>query len=147
MISPDSIEELLNGIQKDKSKFKGVLDKLLKFAVSTFNSVEELTEELNDLNDIYQTYIDDIDMQYWIKISDGKMEYSQGIREDASVRSWFTSDLIFDILKGKILGSEAYMKGEIKAHGGLTHGLRYIKLYRLFFKYIQAKYDIKGFPG
>ncbi len=145
MISPDELEKIFCGLEKDKSKFKFALDKLLQFAIATYNSVEELQEELMDINDIYQTFIDDIDMQYWIKISDGKIEYKQGIHENASVRAWFTSDIIFNILKGEIIGSEAYMKGQIKAHGGLSHGLRYVKLYRLFFRYIREKYKVKDF--
>ena len=41
------------------------------------------------------------------------------------------------------MGTEAYMKGVIKAQGSLTQGLRYIKLYRLFFCYLKEKFKLK----
>ena len=147
MFTPDKLENLLCELEEDKETFKLTLDKVLRFAIATYNSVEELKEELVDIDDIYQAYIEEIDMQYWIKISEGKMEYQQGINENASVSAWFTCKLITDILKGDICGSEAYMKGIIRAKGSLSKGLRYIKLYRTFFRYIVAKYKINGFPG
>ena len=147
MFTPDKLENILCELEEDKEKFKVILDKVLKFAVATFNSVEELQEELIDIEDIYQAFIDEIDMQYWIKVSDEKMEYHQGVNESASVRAWFTCNLIINILKGEAVGSEAYMKGVIKAHGSLSQGLRYIKLYRAFFRYINAKYKLHGYPG
>jgi len=147
MIFSDKLEKILSELEKDNSKFKFILDKVLKFAVNLFNTVKDLQEELEDLDEIYQAYIEDADMQYWIKVSEGKMEYHQGINKEASIHAWFTRKLIIGILKGEIMGSEAYMKGLIKAEGSLSKGLRYIKLYRLFFKYIHAKFEINGFPG
>jgi len=55
--------------------------------------------------------------------------------------------LIIDILKGNVMGTEAYMKGVIEAHGSLTQGLRYIKLYRLLFCYFKEKFKLEGYPG
>ena len=147
MFSPEKLEKILNDLESDKSKFKLVLDKILRFAIETYNSVEELQEELVDIDDTYQAYVDDTDMQYWIKVSDGKIEYQQGVIENTSVQAWLSSDIIIDILKGKAIGSELFMKGVIRAKGSLSNGLRYINLYRQFFKYINEKYKIKGFPG
>ena len=77
MFTPDKLENLLCELEEDKETFKLTLDKVLRFAIATYNSVEELKEELVDIDDIYQAYIEEIDMQYWIKISEGKMEYQQ----------------------------------------------------------------------
>jgi putative sterol carrier protein len=48
----------------------------------------------------------------------------------------FTKSLIIKILKGEESGVDDFMKGKINVEGDLSQGLRYIKLFRLFFKYL-----------
>ena len=105
--------------------------------VKVFNSTEELQEELVGFDDIYQTYITDIDFNYWLKVANGKIEYEKGVNPDAPFKMNYTKDMIIKILKREISGTDAFMRGEINVEGSLTQGLRYIKLFRTFFKYLQ----------
>ncbi len=142
-----NLETILSELGNDKKKFKIVLDKFIKYSIDTINNNEELREELDDIDNTYQTYIDDMNIQFWIKVKNGKIEFEYGVYKNPSVEVWLTKGQIINIIKGDISGSDAYIKGKIKARGSLTLGLRYIKLYRMFFKYINEKYDLNGFPG
>lgn len=139
MANHDPINSLLEILEKDASQFVRVLDRIIKTGVKIFNSTEELQEELLGFDDIYQTYITDMDFNYWLKITNGKIEYKRGVNPDAPFKMNFTKDMIVKILKREISGTHAFMRGEINVEGSLTQGLRYIKLFRTFFKYVQNR--------
>lgn len=139
MANHDPINSLLDILEKDASQFIRVLDRIIKTGVKIFNSTEELQEELLGFDDIYQTYITDMDFNYWLKVTNGKIEYKRGVNPDAPFKMNFTKDMIVKILKREISGTHAFMRGEINVEGSLTQGLRYIKLFRTFFKYVQNR--------
>lgn len=139
MANHDPINSLLDILEKDASQFVRVLDRIIKMGVKIFNSTEELQEELLGFDDIYQTYITDMDFNYWLKVTNGKIEYKRGVNPDAPFKMNYTKDMIVKILKREISGTDAFMRGEINVEGSLTQGLRYIKLFRTFFKYVQNK--------
>jgi len=139
MATHDPINSLLDILEKDASQFVRVLDRIIKMGVKTFNSTEELQEELLGFDDIYQTYITDMDFNYWLKVTNGKIEYKRGVNPDAPFKMNYTKDMIVKILKREISGTDAFMRGEINVEGSLTQGLRYIKLFRTFFKYVQNR--------
>ncbi len=139
MANHDPINSLLDILEKDASQFVRVLDRIIKMGVKTFNSTEELQEELLGFDDIYQTYITDMDFNYWLKVTNGKIEYKRGVNPDAPFKMNYTKDMIVKILKREISGTDAFMRGEINVEGSLTQGLRYIKLFRTFFKYVQNR--------
>ncbi|MFW9781828.1 MAG: SCP2 sterol-binding domain-containing protein [Candidatus Heimdallarchaeota archaeon] len=123
-------------LNNNNEEFITALDRVIRFAVNIIKNTEELREEIIDYNDIYQIFITDINYSFWIKISHGTVLYKKGINREASFRVKYTKDLLIKILKREMLGSEAYMKGKIKADGDLTQGLRFIKIFRLFIKYV-----------
>lgn len=139
MANHDPINSLLDILEKDASQFVRVLDRIIKMGVKIFNSTEELQEELVGFDDIYQTYITDMDFNYWLKVTNGKIEYKRGVNPDAPFKMNYTKDMIVKILKREISGTDAFMRGEINVEGSLTQGLRYIKLFRTFFKYVQNR--------
>lgn len=123
-------------LNNNNEEFITALERVIRFAVNIIKNTEELREEIIDYNDIYQIFITDINYSFWIKISHGTVLYKKGINREASFRVKYTKDLLIKILKREMLGSEAYMKGKIKADGDLTQGLRFIKIFRLFIKYV-----------
>ncbi|MFX1493141.1 MAG: SCP2 sterol-binding domain-containing protein [Promethearchaeota archaeon] len=144
MANHDPINSLLDILEKDASQFTKVLDRIIKIGVKIFNSTEELQEELVGFDDIYQTYITDIDFNYWLKVTNGKIEYKKGVNPDAPFKMNYTKDMIVKILKREISGTDAFMRGEINIEGSLTQGLRYIKLFRTFFKYVQKRNNVNS---
>lgn len=136
MLDNDAINSLLNGLEGTNKEFIKILERIIKIGVNVINNTEELKEELLGLDDIYQTCIKDVNFKYWLEVSNGRLDYSEGINPKAKFKMIFTKSLIIKILKGEESGVDEFMKGKINVEGDLSQGLRYIKLFRLFFKYL-----------
>ena len=139
MVGQNPINSILRNLDKESPKFEYVLDKIIKAVVKIMNNTEELKEELVGFDDIYQTYVLDADFNYWLEVSDGRVRYEKGVNPQALFTIEFTKDLIIKILREEISGTEAFMKGKIKVEGSLSQGLRYIKLFRIFEKYLRKR--------
>ena len=139
MAGQNPINSILRNLDKDSPKFEYVLDKIIKAVVKIMNNTEELKEELVGFDDIYQTNVVDANFNYWLEVSDGKLSYEKGINPKALFKIIFNKDLIIQILRNEISGTDAFMKGKINIEGSLSQGLRYIKLFRIFVKYLRKK--------
>ena len=127
----------------ESPKFANILEKIIKAVVKIMNNTEELKEELIGFDDIYQTYVLDTDFNYWLEVSDGSLHYEKGVNQKALFSISFNKDILIQILKNKVSGTDAFMKGKINVEGSLSQGLRYIKLFRIFVKYLLKKNGIK----
>jgi len=136
MLNSKSYSSVIHYLENHDEEFIATLDKIIKFAVNKFKITEELREEIIEYDDIYQIIITDIDFNFWLNISNGSIIYKKGINRSASFRIRYTKDILVKILKREMYGTDAYMKGIIKVDGDLSQGLRFIKLFRLFIKYL-----------
>lgn len=136
MLDSKSFNSVISDLEDKNQEFITNLGKIINLGINIVMNTEELLEEINDYNYIYQIFITDINFNFWIKVSKGSIIYKKGVNRDASFRVKFTKDIIIKVLKREMRGTEAYMKGIIKVDGDLTQGLRFIKLLRLILKYI-----------
>ncbi|MFW9829625.1 MAG: SCP2 sterol-binding domain-containing protein [Candidatus Thorarchaeota archaeon] len=136
MLDSKSFNSVLVDLGNQDEEFKVALDQIIKFIVLKFNNTEELQEEIADYDSIYQIIIKDINFNFWLKISHGSIIYKKGINKDAAFKVKYTKDILIKILKRELYGTDAYMKALIQVDGNLSDGLRYIKLFRLFMKYL-----------
>ncbi len=143
MLDSKQFNSVLNNLETYDEEFVEVLDKIIKLGVSVARNTEELREEIMDYDDVYQIYITDLNFNFWLKISKGSIVYKKGINRSASFRVKYTKDLIIKILKRETSGTDAFMKGLIKVDGDLAEGIRFTKLFRLFFKYITQSFKKK----
>lgn len=139
MAGQNPINSILRNLDKDSPKFEYVLDKIIKAVVKIMNNTEELKEELLGFDDIYQTNVVDANFNYWLEVSDGKLTYEKGVNPKALFKINIDKDIIIQILRNKVSGTDAFMKGKINIEGSLSQGLRYIKLFRIFVKYLKKK--------
>ncbi|GAG94235.1 unnamed protein product [marine sediment metagenome] len=139
MAAQNPINSILRDLDKDSPKFDYVLDKIIKAVVKIMNNTEELKEELIGFDDIYQTNVIDANFDYWLEVSDGKLSYKKGTNPKALFKIIINKDIIIQILKNEVSGTDAFMKGKINIEGSLSQGLRYIKLFRIFVKYLRKK--------
>ncbi len=139
MAGQNPINSILRNLDKDSPKFEYVLDKIIKAVVKIMNNTEELIEELIGFDDIYQTNVVDANFNYWLEVSDGKLTYKKGVNPKALFKINIDKDIIIQILRNKVSGTDAFMKGKINIEGSLSQGLRYIKLFRIFVKYLKKK--------
>ena len=143
MNAQNPISSILEHLNIESPKFANVLDKIIKAVVKIMNNTEELKEELTGFDDIYQTYVLDAEFNYLLEVSDGKLQYEKGVNPKALFAITFNKDILIQILKNKLSGTDAFMKGKINVEGSLSQGLRYIKLFRIFVKYLLKKNGFK----
>ncbi len=136
MLNSKSFNSVLNNIEKHDGELIVVLDKLINFAVDKFINTEDLREEIEDYNYIYQIIITDLNFNFWLKVSNGSIIYKKGINRSASFTVKYTKEILIKILKREMYGTDAFMKGLIKVDGDLSQGLRFIKLFRMFLVYL-----------
>ena len=139
MSDHNPIISILENLESNGVKFEYALDKIITGVVKIMNNTEELKEELIGYDDIYQTYVNDADFNYWLEVSNGRLSYEKGVNPQALFKINLTKDLIIKILRKEISGTEVFMKGKIKVEGSLSQGLRYIKLFRIFEKYSRKR--------
>jgi putative sterol carrier protein len=139
MNAQNPISSILESLDGDSSKFASVLDKIIKAVVKIMNKTDELSEELVGFDDVYQTYVLDSGFNYWLEVSDGVLHYEKGVNPKALFAIKLNTDIITRILKNEISGTDAFMKGKITIEGSLSQGFRYIKLFKIFMKYLQKK--------
>ncbi len=139
------IISVLNNIETYDEEFVEVLDRLIKLGVSVARTTEELFHEIMeyDYDDVYQIYITDLNFNFWLKITKNSIIYKKGINRKANYRIRYTKDLVVKILKREMSGTDAFMKGLIKIDGDLADGIRFTKLFRLFFKYVDQNLNKK----
>ncbi|MFW9989991.1 MAG: SCP2 sterol-binding domain-containing protein [Candidatus Odinarchaeota archaeon] len=140
MLNSKGFSSVIHDLENYNEDFIAVFDKIIKFFVNIFKIAEELQEEIVDYEDLFQIIVSDLNFNFWLSISNGSIIYKKGINRNASLRIIFTKDILVKILKREISGTDAFMKGLIKADGDLSQGLRFIKLFRLFFKYLNNGY-------
>ncbi|MHA1439447.1 MAG: SCP2 sterol-binding domain-containing protein [Promethearchaeota archaeon] len=131
----DKINQL-GRIFDDDEKFKISYDKIIKLAIKTILNTKEIREELMDVEEVFQTCLIDINFNYWLKISDNKIQYMQGLHKNPAIIIKMKKKTIVKIIKGELIGAEAYMKGLIRVDGNITKGLKYIKIYRTLLEYL-----------
>ncbi len=140
MLNSKGFSSVIHDLENYNEEFIAVFDKIIKFFVKIFKIAEELQEEIVEYDDLFQIIVSDINFNFWLSISNGSIVYKKGINRNASLRIIFTKDLLVRILKREISGTDAFMKGLIKADGDLSQGLRFTKLFRLFLKYLNNGY-------
>ncbi|MFX0080526.1 MAG: SCP2 sterol-binding domain-containing protein [Candidatus Hodarchaeota archaeon] len=123
-------------LENNTEEFITTLERIIRLGVSIIKNTDELREEIIDYDDIYQISIMDINYHFWFKVSNGTILYKKGINRGATFRVKYKKDIFIKILKREMQGTDAYMKGKIQVDGDLTQGLRFIKLFRMFVKYI-----------
>ncbi|TFF87492.1 MAG: SCP2 sterol-binding domain-containing protein [Promethearchaeota archaeon] len=139
MMNKNTFNSVLKGVLEDNEKFASVIDRIIKAGVKLINSTEELKEELIGFEGIYQTYIEDANLNYWFKVSENQLEYQTGEHPEAPFKCYFKKQLFLKIMMRELSGTEEFLKGRLRVDGDLSQGLKYVKFHRLFFQYIQAK--------
>ncbi len=137
MLSTKSLNVILDKLINSDQEVIDILDRFIRLGIILIHATEELREEIVDFDELYQFYFSDINFNFWIKVSNGKITYKKGYNENNSIRIYFTRDLILKIFKEEIGGTEAYMKGLLKIHGNLSHAFKIKKFLRELIEYLK----------
>ncbi|MFX1365064.1 MAG: SCP2 sterol-binding domain-containing protein [Promethearchaeota archaeon] len=136
MLNSKGFSSVIHDLDNQDEEFIAIFDKIIRFVVNKIKNTEELREEIEEYTDLFQFIITDINFNFCLNISHGSVIYKKGINRSASFQIKLNKDILVKILKREISGADAFMRGLIKVDGDLSQGLRFIKLIRLFLKYM-----------
>jgi len=137
LLSTKSLNVILDKLINSDQEVIDILDRFIRLGIILIHATEELREEIVDFDELYQFHFSDINFNFWIKVSNGKITYKKGYNENNSIRIYFTRDLILKIFKEEIGGTEAYMKGLLKINGNLSHAFKIKKFLRHLIEYLK----------
>jgi len=126
MISSKQIKQLINTVSDaSPEESKRLISQYFQKLADVMGSVDEIQEDLQDYDDIYQITIEDIDLNGWFHMKEGTITYQEGYTEKYDLQFRMSKDLLLQIIKLKTRPFDAYMKGKIKVKGKITYTIRF----------------------
>ncbi len=118
----------------DKGAGSATPDDVLKMyafikAVAAEN--EDLKEELEDMDITVQQVITDVGKKYWLKASEGKLEYGEGEVDNPSFTFTCIMEVGAGMLAGEVDATSAYMAGDITVEGNLQDAMAFQEILEL----------------
>lgn len=126
---------------KNAEEFKKILFRFMRLIINLIQNTEELYSELEGRNFVYQLYIKNYDISFWISHKDGKLNLGEGTYPNPDLKVKMDKEIFKKILEEKIKGRVAYMKGLIKAEGDLTKGMIFINTFEHLFDFLRNRYQ------
>ncbi len=142
----NTINSILNLLEKDDEQFLSVLDRFIKFNIMIADNSEEIREELSLLNKIYQFVIYEGDktlLSFWIERNNDKILYQQGINPKAQVHFKLSKTTLIKAIKREINLSDYFMKGLIEIDGDIYEIIKLRNILRDLYAHVLKKYPIK----
>ena len=110
---------------------KQAIVNLYEFIKQVSKENEDLAEELADMNITVQTVITDKDLKFWIKVSNGELEYGEGEVDNPSFTFSATMAVAAGMLSGEVDATSAYMAGDITVEGNLQDAMAFQEIIEL----------------
>ena len=105
--------------------------KVFEFFKAVSKENEDLAEELEDMDIVVQMVINDKDMKFWIKASEGNIEYGDGDVDNPSFTFSATMAVGAGMLFGEVDATSAYMAGDITVEGNLQDAMAFQEIIEL----------------
>lgn len=83
---------------------------------------------IKDIQKVFQVKLSDVDFNFWVDVSNGKIEYDFKIHPDPNVVILMTKKVLTDFILEKIDPAIAYMAGKINIIGSVSDALLLGKL-------------------
>ncbi len=132
-----TFNSIIDELETEETEIVATFTRFLEFSINFIQSTQELREEILDFDNIYQFYVNDINFELWIKISNGSIIYKKGINNNSDLRIFLTKNLLLRLIKQDITITDAYMKGLLKIQGDISQVVKFRNLVRFYSKYVK----------
>ncbi|TXT65771.1 MAG: hypothetical protein BAJALOKI3v1_70073 [Promethearchaeota archaeon] len=95
------------------------------------DEMEDLKEELEDMDIAVQMILTDADKKFWVKASEGNLEYGEGDVDNPSFTFSATKEVGLGMLFGEVDATSAYMAGDITVEGNLQDAMAFQEIIEL----------------
>jgi ubiquinone biosynthesis protein UbiJ len=132
-----TFNSIIDELETEETEIVATFTRFLEFSINFIQSTQELREEILDFDNIYQFYVNDINFELWIEISNGSIIYKKGININSDLRIFLTKNLLLRLIKQDITITDAYMKGLLKMQGDISQVVKFRNLVRFYSKYVK----------
>jgi putative sterol carrier protein len=119
----------------------GVTMKIFELFKQIGKENEDLAEELEDMDIAVQMIVTDADAKYWMKASEGNLEYGEGEVDSPSFTFSATKEVGLGMLFGEVDATSAYMAGDITVEGNLQDAMAFQEIIELAIEAIEDMTD------
>ncbi|GAB4318485.1 MAG: hypothetical protein Kow0069_21640 [Promethearchaeota archaeon] len=112
----------------------------LGLIIEIANESEDIQEEVEGWDRTFQFKIEG-GPSLWLKISDGKFESGEGVKDDADVTLEMNADVAAGIFSGEVDATSAYMGGDLKVLGPLPDAVKFRTLIEMVREEIEDLVD------
>jgi putative sterol carrier protein len=113
------------------SASKESMGKVFDFIKAVSQENEDLKEELEDMDIKVQMVVTDEDIKYWLKASEGLIDYGEGEIDNPSFTFSATKEVAGGMLIGEVDATSAYMAGDITVEGNLQDAMAFQEILEL----------------
>ncbi len=123
-IKKDLIEKIKKGNINLDRDFKDYLNLNKEYSEAD----PDFIDFIKDIQKVFQVKLSDVDFNFWVDISNGKIEYDLKIHPDPDVVILMTKKVLTDFILDKIDPAISYMAGKINIIGSVSDALLLGKL-------------------
>ncbi len=123
-IKKDLIEKIKKGNINLDRDFKDYLNLNKEYSETD----PDFIDFIKDIQKVFQVKLSDVDFNFWVDISNGKIEYELKIHPDPDVVILMTKKVLTDFILDKIDPAISYMAGKINIIGSVSDALLLGKL-------------------
>lgn len=123
-IKKDLIEKIKKGNINLDRDFKDYLNLNKEYSETD----PDFIDFIKDIQKVFQVKLSDVDFNFWVDISNGKIEYDLKIHPDPDVVILMTKKVLTDFILDKIDPAISYMAGKINIIGSVSDALLLGKL-------------------
>jgi predicted alpha-1,6-mannanase (GH76 family) len=133
---------MLNSLESSESTFKSTIDKFIRLGIKIAEETEEFQEELQLHEDkLYHIYINDMDLNIWLKKIGGSFTYNNSFYEENSeglsvIHFFLTKKVVKKVITRKMQAADAFMRGLIKIQGKVADAIHARNMLSSFFTYM-----------
>lgn len=107
------------------------LKKMYEFIKQVSSENEDLGEEIEDMDIAIQMVLTDSDQKFWLKVSEGNLDYGDGEVDNPSFTMSSNLEVGAGILLGEVDATSAYMAGDITVEGNLQDAMAFQEIVEL----------------
>ncbi|HMF33264.1 MAG TPA: SCP2 sterol-binding domain-containing protein [Candidatus Lokiarchaeia archaeon] len=123
-------QELIDGLKErmeagaGNSSIEGTMQ-VFEFFKQLAAENDDMQEELKGLNLLVQVAITDLDKKFWLKVTEGEIEYGEGEVENPTFIFSTTWELAFAMIIGEVDATAEYMAGNVSIEGNIPDAMSF----------------------
>ncbi len=132
MVNPALIQELKHNVAVGADKAGvGATLKVFEFFKQIGQEDNEMKQELAPLKLLAMINVTDKNKKYWMRVTNGKVEYGEGEVKDPTFVFSAPFSLLFDVVIGKVNPTSEYLAGKVSIEGNVPDAMAFQSIIEL----------------